>query len=127
MLKYVLNPDVRRSAKAYGKNLRISTKDSVIVCKAISKMKYQRGKELLESLINKKRDLMGKYYTKSTNEILTILENAGNNAEVKGLDLDKLSINASAHKAFKLTTPRRFKLRRKTAKNTNIQIILEER
>lgn len=127
MLRYVLNLDKKRSAKAYGRNLRISTKNSVIVCRAINGLRYSKGKKLLEDLINKKRNLNGKYYTKTATEILNILESAKNNAEAKGLDINKLVIHASAHKGFRFYTPRRFKLRRRSTKNTNIQIILEER
>lgn len=127
MFRYTLNLDPRKSAKAYGRNLRISTKSSVTVCRAINKVKYVKGKKLLDNLVNKKRSLNGKYYTKSATEILAVLENARNNAEVKGLDTNKMIIHSSAHKSFRFRTPRRFKLRRRTAKNTNIQIVLEER
>jgi ribosomal protein L22 len=127
MLKYAYNPDPKRSAKVYGRNLRISTKSSVTLCRTITGMKYEKGKKFLEDLINRKKSLNGKYYTKTAAEILNILESARNNAEVKDLDVDKLFIHASAHSGFKFYTPRRFKLRRRKAKNTNIQIVLEEK
>ena len=126
-MEYCLKPKPEKSAKALGVNLRVSTKNSVIVCKAIRGKTLEKGKKLLEDLIDKKRSLNGKYYTNACKEILEVLKSAEANAEFKGLDLEKLIIHASAHKGFSFWTPRRFKLRRRRKKTTNIQIILIQR
>ena len=127
MLRYTYNPSEKRSAKAQGLNLDISLKDAIKVCRAINHLHYKKGLALLEGLLEKTRDLNGKYYTKTVMHILDILESAKNNADFKGLDEDKLHIHASAHKGFETYTGRRFKLRRRARKYTHIQIVLEER
>ncbi len=124
MLRYALNPRSKISARAYGRALRISTKNSIIVCRSINNKNLQKGKSFLQGLIDKKRDINGKYYTKTATEILNILSSAERNAEAKSLDLTKLIINASAHKGFTFMRPRRFKMRRQKRKITNIQIVL---
>lgn len=127
MPEYTYKAKPEKSSKAYGENLRISTKDSVEVCKAIRGKLLRKGRLLLEDLINKKTDLNGKHYTKAAKEIKRLLEEAESNAEYKGLNSDRLFIHASAHKGFRMYTPRRFKLRRRQRKTTNVQIVLEER
>lgn len=126
-MKYVLNPNLKRSSQAYGRNLRVSNKSSVTVCRAISGMPLRKAEALLEGLVSGKRNLHGKYYTKTAGEILALLGSARSNADAKGLEADGMVVRASAHKGFRLWTPRRFKLRRTTGKNTNIQVVLEER
>ena len=127
MNKYALNPNPKKSARAYGRALRISGKSSTIVCRAISGKNLAKGKGLLQDLIDQKRDLDGKYYTNSSKEILNIVKSAESNAEFKGLDLNRLIIFASAHKGFTFIRPRRLKMRRTRRKMTNIQIVLQEK
>lgn len=127
MLKYAFNPRPEKSIKVYGRNLRISNKNSIIVCKAINGMSLKRGKKLLEDLKNRKRGLNGKYYTKVVEHLINLIKEAEANAEYKGLDVSKLHIWISAHKSFKFYTPRRFKLRRRKTKMTNIQLVLMEK
>jgi len=127
MLKYANNPNPKKSVKVYGRNLRISTKSSVHVCKAITRTSALKAKNLLQNLSAEKVSLDGKYYTKVVGEMLDLLKLAESNAESKGLDADKMVVHASAHQGFTYQTPRRFKLARRQSKMTNLQIILEER
>lgn len=126
-MKYANNANPKKSAKAYGRNMRISTKSSVVVCRAISGLQLIKAESLLEGMVSGKRHLNGKYYTKTAEGILNIVGNAKNNADSKGMDPDSMIVKASAHKGFRLWTPRRFKLARTKAKNTNIQVVLEAR
>ena len=126
-LKYAFNPKPEVSAKAYGSSLRISTKHSVTVCRALTGLNLDKGKNLLEKLLSQKQDLDGKYYTNAASEILDLLKSAESNAEFKGLDLEKLIVYASAHKGFTFFRPRRFKMRRDKRKVTNIQIALVQK
>ena len=120
-----LNP--KKSARAYGRALRISTKGSVVVCKAVSGKNIVKGKKLLQDMIEEKRSLDGKYYTNATKHILYVIKSAESNAEFRGLDLNRLIIFASAHRGFTFMRPRRLKMRRTRRKMTNIQIDLQQK
>lgn len=127
MLKYAQNPKPGNSVKVYGRNLRISRKSSAIVCRVLTGFNLDKGKRLLENLIAQKESLDGKYYTNVAKELSLLLRQAESNAEFKGLDTSRLFIHASAHKGFTFWRPRRFKLRRRKRKMTNIQLVLEQR
>lgn len=127
MLRYTFNPNPKKSAKAYGRSLNISTKNAVVVCRKISGMHISKGKKLLEDLLEKRRDINGKYYTNTVKEILNVLNSAEKNAEFKGLDTNKLVIFASAHKGFTFFRPRRTKMRRTRRKITHVQIVLQQK
>ncbi len=127
MNRYALNMNPKKSARAYGRGLRISSKSSTIVCRAISGRNLEKGKSLLQDMVEKRRDLEGKYYTNASKEILRIVRSAEANAEFKGLDINRLIIFASAHKGFTFIRPRRLKMRRTRRKMTNIQIVLHQK
>ncbi len=127
MTNYALNLNPKKSAMAYGRALRISTKSSTVVCRMISGKNLTKGKRLLEDLINQKRSLEGKYYTNSCKGILNVIKSAEANAEFKGLDTSRLVIFASAHKGFTFMRPRRLKMRRTRRKMTNIQVVLQQK
>jgi large subunit ribosomal protein L22 len=127
MLKYSLNLNPKKSAKAYGRSLNISTKSSVAVCRTISGMNIVKAKKLLQDIREQKISLDGKYYTNTTSEILDLLKSAESNAEFKGLDTTRLVVFASAHKGFTFFRPRRTKMRRTQKKVTNVQIVLHQK
>jgi len=127
MNRYTLNLNPKKSAKAYGRALRISTKSSVAVCRAISRKNLEKAKKLLQDLIDKKRSVGGKYYTNASREILRLVKSAEANAESGGLDLNRLVIFASAHQGFTFMRPRRLKMRRTRRKMTNIQVVLQQK
>lgn len=127
MLRYAQNPKQEKSVKIYGRNLRISRKSSVIVCRALTGRNLDKGKSLLENLIAQKESLDGKYYTNVAKELSFLLTQTESSAEFKGLDTSRLFIHASAHKGFTFWRPRRFKFRRRKRKMTNIQLVLEQR
>jgi len=124
MLKYSLKTDAKKSSRAYGRNLRISTKSSIIVCRVINGMRLGKAESLLEGLVSGKRSLKGKHYTKTSGELLGLLKSARSNADAKGLDADAMIVMASANRGFRMWTPRRFKLRRTAGRNTNVQMVL---
>jgi len=124
MEKYALNPDPKKSVKVSGRGLRISTKNSVIVCRAISGMNFTKGRRLLSDFVSEKQNLDGKHYTNISSTLLDLLDSAKNNAEFKGMEPEKMIIHASAHKGFRFFRNRRFKMRRQKRKITNIQMIL---
>ena len=134
-------------ARAYGKELRISPKDAVEICRAIKGMKLEKAREFLQKVQKKaiavpyrthkkklahKRGISGPgaYPVKAARELLKVLKNVEENAKYKGLDVEKLKIvHASAYKAIVIPgiMPRAFG--RATQANkplTNVEIIVKE-
>jgi large subunit ribosomal protein L22 len=134
-------------ARAFGKELRVSPKHAMEVCRAIRGMRLNAAKEYLEAVQKKKRAVpfvrhrkklahrrgvggSGQYPVKAAREILKVLKNAEANATYKGLDVEKLRIvHASAYKGTTIPgiLPRAFG--RSTPYNnplTNVEIILKE-
>jgi large subunit ribosomal protein L22 len=126
-MSYAFNPNPKKSARAYGRSLRISTKSSVIVCSAVNGKLLEKGKKLLEDIASEKRSLDGKYYTHVTKELLDLIKSAEKNAEFKGLEKERLFIHASAHTGFGFWRPRAFKMRGQERKISNLQVVLEQR
>ena len=126
-VKYAHNPKPEKSVKVYGRGIAVSTKYSVLVCRKITGMSLGKAKNLLAGLASETLDLDGKYYTTISKEMLSLLNSAESNAEFKGLDPTRLTIHASAHKAFSYFRPRGMKRRREKKKMTNLQVVLEQR
>jgi len=115
-----LEPD--KTAKASGRELRISPKAAREVCKTIKGMKLDQAKEYLRQVVSKKKPVpfrrhkkkvghrrgmqkasAGRYPVKAAQKILKVLEGAEANAEYKGFDLEKLRIiHASAYPGMKI-------------------------
>lgn len=119
-----MNPNPKISVKAFGKSVRASLKNSVVVCDEMRNMNLEKAKKLLEDLISRKRSIGGKYYTSSSEELLELLGQAENNAEFKGLDPSRMVVHASAHQSFSYYRPRRFKMKRQLRKLVNLQVVL---
>jgi ribosomal protein L22 len=124
MLRYTLNPAKEKSVKVFGRGLRVSRKNSTAVCQVISGKPIHKAMALVERLVNQQQSLDGKHYTNAAKEILQLLKSALGNAEFKGLEPERLIVNASAHQGFRFYRPRRFKMRRQRRKVTNIQLVL---
>ncbi len=97
-----------KSAKACVKDVDVSYKHAALVMRAIKGMKLKEAENYLEGVIAKKRIVpfpkyntgvghrsggkIGKYPVKASKIALKLLKNVENNAENKGLDVDKLVI-----------------------------------
>jgi len=127
MNKYAYKPKTKKSVKVYGNGLRVSTKSSVTICKAVTGMSLPKAQKLTENLVEKKTSLGGKYYTGVASEMTSLLKRAEANTEFKGLEPERMIVHASAHKGFSFRTPRRFKLRGRKRKITHIQLVLEQK
>ncbi len=127
MLKYSLNLKPEKSAKVYGSGLRISTKNSAIVCRSINGMQLQKAKKFLLRVLEEKSEINGRYYTKTTSTVLDMILSAEKNAEFKGLDTDRLFVHAAAQAGYRFYRPRRMKMRGQQRKVSNLQIVLEQR
>jgi large subunit ribosomal protein L22 len=141
--------DPEKTAKASGREVRVSHKSAREVCKTIKGMMLTQAKQYLRDVMAKKKPVpfrrftkklghrhglekayTGRYPVKTAKHILKILEGAESNAENKGLDTDRLRIiHASAYPGMKA---KRFMPRshgRATAKFQilcHVEIALEE-
>ena len=137
-------------ARAYGKELRISYRYAVEMCREIKGRRLSDAKKFLQDIIKMKRALplrrykkgvahrselqgwyAGRYPVKVAKAFLKILKNAEANAAYKGLDVNKLYIlHAAAMKGIKIIKwiPRAFGRASPHVEQTvNLEIILEER
>nr|8HKU_L22P Chain L22P, 50S ribosomal protein L22 [Sulfolobus acidocaldarius DSM 639]8HKV_L22P Chain L22P, 50S ribosomal protein L22 [Sulfolobus acidocaldarius DSM 639]8HKY_L22P Chain L22P, 50S ribosomal protein L22 [Sulfolobus acidocaldarius DSM 639]8HKZ_L22P Chain L22P, 50S ribosomal protein L22 [Sulfolobus acidocaldarius DSM 639]8HL1_L22P Chain L22P, 50S ribosomal protein L22 [Sulfolobus acidocaldarius DSM 639]8HL2_L22P Chain L22P, 50S ribosomal protein L22 [Sulfolobus acidocaldarius DSM 639]8HL3_L len=112
-------------AKAVIKNIDASVRDLYNVCKAIRGMNLKEAREFLNNVLEEKEALpfwryshgtshrsnisrkwkvkSGRYPKKAIKYVLKLLDNAENNANSKGLDIDNLKIvHIAAHKGLVL-------------------------
>lgn len=128
-------------AKATGRSLPISTKQSIAICQFIRRKNVQKMKTFLEDVMNMKRAVPftkftnglghkpgigpGRYPITAAAEILGLLKSAESNAQLKGLNTANLIIGMAkaneASKAWHYGRQRRRKMRR-----SNIDLILIE-
>ena len=127
-------------ARAYGRDLPISMKQSAMICKFIKGRPVAKAKQLLQDVQRHRiavpfsqfnRDMghkpgigPGRYPEKATKNILTIVESAEANASSKGLDTGSLVImHACAHLAAR---PRRYGNAHsgEKAKRSHIEIVV---
>jgi large subunit ribosomal protein L22 len=148
IIQEMLNPD--KTAKASGRELKVSHKAAREVTNAIKGMTLAQAKDFLRDVQVKKRPVPYKRYTKklghkggmqkcgvgrfpikATASILGVLQAAQANAENKGLDVDRLSIfHAAAYPGMKLKryTPRAHgRASPKYDITTHVEIVLEEK
>jgi len=116
-----------KHAKAYGRNLRISAKHAAFLCRVIKKKPLTRVKRLLEDLAEERRNLDGKYYTKTAKEMLMLLNSCEKNADALGLDAGHLMVHASAHQGTNLRRRRRKQNFGSRMKSANVEIMLLEK
>ena len=142
--------DPEKTAKASGREIRVSHKNTREVCRTIKGMNLANAKEYLRNVINKKqavpfrrykkkaghrrgleKTFAGKYPIKSAKKVLIVIESAEANAENKGLDLDRLRImHAAAYPGMKIKryTPRAHgRSAPKYDTLTHIEIVLDEK
>ena len=145
---YSVEVDDIESAKAYGKELHISPKESVEICKEIKGMRLNKAQDYLEAVKNKEKTIpytrhdkkkahtkgeggdAGGYPVKAAKGILEVLENVEANAEYKGLEYEKLRIiHASAKQGMEFEGIRPRAFGRASASNrptTNVEIVVKE-
>ena len=142
--------DPEKTAKASGREIRVSHKHAREVCKTIKGMTLTHAKEYLKNVIIKKQPVpfkrfrkkaghrhglekafAGRYPIKAAAKVLIVLKGAEANAENKSLDLDRLTImHAAAYAGMKIKrfTPRAHgRASPKYETLTHIEIVLNEK
>ena len=139
-----------KTAKASGRELKVSHKASREICLAIKGMMLTQAKAYLRDVIVKKKAVpymrynkklphrhgivhafCGRYPVKASQQILGVLDSAQSNAENKGLDVDRLRIfHAAAYQGIKMKryTPRAHgRASPKWDTTTHVEIVLDEK
>jgi len=139
--------DPEKTARARGRDLPISRKKSMELCRTLRGMEVQKAKDYLEDVIELKKAVPfrrytsdaghkkgigpGKYPVKVARYVLKVLENAESNAEYNGMETDSLyikSIAAHPGRVYKGYMPRAHgRWTPWDEKTTNIEVILESR
>ena len=126
-------------------NLRVSTKNSIEICGFIKGLAVDTAIEYLEDVVVKKKAVPfkrfikdqahrkggmgpGRYPVNAAREIIKLLKNARNNAEVKGFDAESLVVdNAQANLCGSSFYRGARAFGRRHSKSTNISITLKEK
>jgi len=146
MAGYTQQADPDKTAKAIGKEMPISPKDSREVCRLLRGRKASQAVRMLEEVIEAKRPVPfaryntgvahkpgvgpGRYPRKSAEAILGVIKSAQHNAEYKGLDADGMRIKvitANLGRTIPGYMPRAHGRSTQWNQQTvNIEVILEE-
>ncbi len=145
-MKYVLETDKKKSARATSVNTPISPRDALELVRTVKGMKLERAKDYLENVILKKNAVPyrkfldsvshkkgvgpGRYPVRAAKYVLETLTSAENNAEFKQLDSEKLIIKSAVAQPappIKYFTYKAFGSSGKFYRErVHIQIVLEE-
>lgn len=138
---YSYKPVVENYARAYGRNLPVSTKTSIEMCSFLRGKTFDRAIRFLDDVLSFKAAVpfrrftdgvghrrgkmaAGRYPQKLSTEMKALLLSAKANADVKGLSDSLVIAHICAHKA---ATPfHNGRQRRRSMKRTHIELVLEE-
>ena len=146
MPKYSAEKDMEKSARAYGYELHCSQKDCTNIARALRGLSVESAKKYLEDIIALKRAVPAIYHKrkrlhqksigpgsfpeKAARYMLKALENAENNAEYKGFDVENMKIvhvSAYGGRIISGYMPRAHgRASDKNKQTTNIEIVVEE-
>lgn len=129
-------------AKAVGKNMRVSYKDTTEIGRFIKGDSIEKAENKLERVIEKELAVPytkfnsdaghksgggpGKYPVKASEEMLDLLRSAVSNAENEGLKEEQLEVqNIISNKGPKMRTPKRH--RGREIKTSHVTIIVGEK
>ena len=133
-------------SRAIGRELSVSPKHSIVICRHIKGWRLERAKVFLADVIEQKTAVPdtrygssghrrgkvgpGRFPQKAARQILKVLEGAEANAEYKGLVIDDMYIaHSAAHrgKSWEGRFPRaRGRATPKIRETVNVEIILKE-
>jgi len=97
------------------------------VCKSLNRKKFSDAKKFLEKLINKEVSINGKYFTKTSEEILKLLNQLESNARTMNLDANSLNLFISSHKGTTMYRGKRDRRHGIRLKSSHIQAVLSDK
>lgn len=124
-MKYTI-PIEKEKMVCARKTLSISPKSSITICRAINRKNFNDAKKLLEDIASEKKTIRGKFYSKTVEQILELLNDAEKNAKARNFDLEKLKVFISSHKGPKMYRARRKRIFGMRLKSSNIQVVLSK-
>jgi large subunit ribosomal protein L22 len=150
MVGYSYTPKKEKFSRALGREIRISPKFSMEICREIRGKKLDAARAFLEDVIAMKKPVplrrfnkgvahrrglvkafAGRYPVKAAKNILKVLESAAANAEYKGLDTERLYIShvaAQKGRIIRGIRPRAFgRASPSNTWTTHVEVVLEER
>jgi large subunit ribosomal protein L22 len=150
-LKYPIETNTLTQAKACGKELKVSPKHSRELAVAIENKRVSKAKDFLRSVLTGKKPIpfrrynknvphrsqltkfvIGRFPKKATQAMLKLIREAEANAEVQGLDKDRLFIRNIFVTRGRYKRPYQiaracWRRGRNRTRSTNLQVVLEER
>jgi ribosomal protein L22 len=123
-MKYAI--ESKEKVRAMG-TFSISTATSKIVCKLINRQKFSDAKKILEKLVKKEDSVKGKYYTKTSEEILGLLKNLESNAKALNIDAAPLILFISSHRGPTMYRSKRDRRHGVQLKMTHVQVVLSDK
>ena len=105
----------------------ISSINATKVCKVLNRKKFSYAKSFLEKLVRQEATIKGRYYSKTSKDILKLLEQLENNARSRNVDTTSMKLFISAHRG-----PTRYRSRRRRKhglqlKLAHIQAVLSDK
>ena len=139
--QYAFQKDAANTARAVGRSIPISSKNSVEICSLIRYKPVARARAILEDAIAMNQPLSfkryvnglghkagmgpGRYLPTTARTILAVIDSAVKNAEVKNLGTDLIIIHACAHRASRARHYGRQSGQKE--KRTHLEIVLAPR
>jgi ribosomal protein L22 len=123
-MDYAIN--TKEKARAMG-TYSISTAKAATVCKALNRKKFADAKKLLEKLIEKEGSIDGKYFTKTSEEIMKLLKQLESNAKALNIEADSLNLFISSHRASTMYRSKRDRRHGVRLKMTHVQVVLSDK
>jgi ribosomal protein L22 len=123
-MKYAIN--TKEKARAMG-SFSISTATAAIVCRKINRLKFADAKKMLQNLVSKKDSMKGKYYTKTSEELLSLLVQLESNAKALNVDAGPLTVFVSSHRGPTMYRSKRDRRHGVQMKMTHVQAVLSDK
>jgi len=123
-MKYAISS--KEKVRALG-TFSISSENAIIVCKVLNRKKFADAKKLLENIVNKEDSIKGRYFTKTSREILKLLNQLESNARAQNIDTIQLNLFISAHKGSTMYRGRRDRRHGIQLKSAHIQAVLSDK
>ncbi len=105
----------------------ISHINAAKVCKVLNRKKFVDAKKFVEDLINKEASINGRFFTKTSQEILKLLNQLENNAKTMNLDANTLNLFISAHRGSTMYRSKRDRRHGIKLKSAHIQAVLSDK
>ena len=123
-MKYTI--PIKEKMVSASSTMSISPINASKVCKVLNRKKFSDAKNTLEKIVKEEISIKGKYYTKTAEEILKLLEQLENNAKTRDLDPTKMTLFVSAHRGSTIFRSRRKRKHGMQLKMANMQAVLSE-